>query len=337
MIIPVIEAAMTGLTKLPNERDTVYVIDADETICDGLTTFLGTLDIPVRSYSNAEAFLDAHTARSLSQGCLLVDANLQGMGSLALLRQLRAQRVDLPVVVLASTSNGDIADQVFEAGAVDVIEKPRLDSVLVDRLRQLMIWTPGLAAAAPRSFTLRNGTEVSIRAIQPGDAEIEQAFVRGLSARSRYLRFFSAIKELSPYMLEQFTHLHYPRNWALIATILDAGTEKEIGVARYAPTEADCRAEFAIVVADEWQGLGIATQLLRELITVAEHAGIERLEGLVLRENGAMLKFAKELGFTTECYPDDATVVRVVRNLAVSDYCRLPVTTLAMANDRLTQ
>ncbi len=90
-------------------------------------------------------------------------------------------------------------------------------------------------------------------------------------------------------------------------------------------------------MADEWQGFGIATQLLRELITVAEHAGIERLEGLVLRENGAMLKFAKELGFTTECYPDDATVVRVVRNLAVSDYCRLPVTTLAMANDRLAQ
>jgi len=175
MIIPVIEAAMTGWNKLPHERDTVYVIDPDEAIRDGLTTFLGTLDIPVRSYSNAEAFVDSHTARSLSQGCLLVDANLHGMGSLALLRQLRAQRVDLPVVVLASTSNRHIADQVFEAGAVDVIEKPRLDSVLVDRLRQLMIRAPGLAAAAPRSFTLRNGTEVSIRAIQPGSGSEQYA------------------------------------------------------------------------------------------------------------------------------------------------------------------
>jgi FixJ family two-component response regulator len=322
---------------LPDERDTVYVIDPDEAIRDGLTTFLGTLDIPVRSYSNAEAFLDSHPARSLSQGCLLVDANLQGMGSLALLRQLRAQRVDLPVVVLASTSNRHIADQVFEAGAVDVIEKPQLDSVLVDRLRQLLIRAPGLAAAAPRSFILRNGTEVSIRAIQPGDAEIEQAFVRGLSARSRYLRFFSTIKELSPYMLEQFTHPRYPCNWALIATISDAERETEIGVVRYAASEVDSCAEFAIVVADEWQGLGIATQLLRELITVAERAGIERLEGLVLRENRAMLELANELGFTTERYPDDATVVRVIRNLAVSDYQRLPVTTIAMANDRLTQ
>ncbi len=83
-------------------------------------------------------------------------------------------------------------------------------------------------------------------------------------------------------MLEQFTHPRYPRNWALIATISDTGQEKEIGVARYAPTETDSCAEFAIVVADEWQGHGIATRLLRELIAVAESAWIKRFEGLVL-------------------------------------------------------
>ena len=93
MIIQVIEAAMTGLTKLPDQRHTVHVIDPDEHICDGLTTFLGTLDIPVRCYSNAEAFLDANSARSPTQDCLLVDANLQGMGTRALLKQLRRARL----------------------------------------------------------------------------------------------------------------------------------------------------------------------------------------------------------------------------------------------------
>ncbi len=167
-------------------------------------------------------------------------------------------------------------------------------------------------------FTLQNGTGVTIRGIEPGDAKIEQAFVRGLSARSKYLRFFSVIKELSPYMLEQFTHLCYPRNWALIATISDAGEDKEIGVARYAGTAAES-AEFAVVVADDWQGFGIATRLLRELIVVAEGAGIQRLEGVVLRENPAMLELAKELGFTTERHPDDATVVRIIRDLAIPE------------------
>ncbi len=120
-------------------------------------------------------------------------------------------------------------------------------------------------------------------------------------------------------MLEQFTHPRYPRNWALIATISDAGQEKEIGVARYAPTETDSCAEFAIVVADEWQGLGLATHLLHDLITVAESAGIKRLEGVVLRENVSMLELANQLGFNTECHPDDTTVVRVIRDLATPE------------------
>ena len=322
---------------MTREKDTVYIIDPDEAIRDGLTTLLGTLDIPVLSYPDAQAFLDSSTAESLSRGCLLVEANLPGMSSLALLRRLRDQGADLSVMILAGMRNRDIAGQALQAGAADVIDKPLVNGQLLKRLRQLLSWAPGLLAAAPRLFTLQNGTEVTIRAIEPDDAKIEQAFVRGLSARSRYLRFFSTIKELSPSMLEQFTHPHYPRNWALIATISDAGAEMQIGVARYAPMEEDSYVEFAIVVADEWQGRGIATRLLRELIAVAKSAGIEGLKGVVLRENVSMLQLAKGLGCTTARHPDDATLVRVVVNLASSDYRRLPVTTLAMANDRLTQ
>ena len=123
---------------MPRERDTVYVIDPDEAIRDGLTTLLATLDTPVLCYSDAQSFFDANTALSLSHGCVLVEANLPGMGSLALLRRLRAQGVDLPVVVLASTSNRDIADQALQAGAVDVIDKPLVNGRLLRRLRQLL-------------------------------------------------------------------------------------------------------------------------------------------------------------------------------------------------------
>lgn len=302
------------------EQETVFIIDPDEAIREGLKALLDTLAIPVLCFPHAEAFLDATAGQRPNCGCLLVEANLPGLGSLPLLRRLRGEGVKVPVVVLASTSNRDIAEQALQAGATDVIDKPLVNDHLLKRLRQLLSRAPGLLAGAPRLFTCQNGTEVTIRAIRPNDAEIEQAFVTGLSARSRYLRFFSGIKRLSPYMLERFTRPCYPNNWALIATISETGKEKEIGVARYAPTEADSFAEFAIVVADEWQGLGIARDLLRELITVAENAGIERLEGVVLRENAKMLKLAKELGFTNERYPDDAALVRVIRNSAVSDY-----------------
>ena len=71
-------------------------------------------------------------------------------------------------------------------------------------------------------------------------------------------------------------HIHFPDNMAFIATDSSGGTE--IGVARYSMTNDDC-AEFAVVVADAWQGLGVGTLLLRHLFRCAEIAGIKKVEG----------------------------------------------------------
>ena len=68
----------------------------------------------------------------------MVEANLPGMGSLTFLRRLRAQGIDLPVVVLTSTSNRAIADQALQAGAVDVIDKPLVNDRLLRRLREVL-------------------------------------------------------------------------------------------------------------------------------------------------------------------------------------------------------
>jgi len=167
----------------------------------------------------------------------------------------------------------------------------------------------------PRNIRLDNGRQIVIRGIQPEDAGIEQDFVRSLSLESKQKRFFFSVKELSQSMLHAFTHPHYPENWALIATIRTGDTEKEIGVARYGPAEAGAGAEFAVVVADDWQGCGVATHLMRELLAVAEPAGITLIEGIVLKENRRMLAFIERLGFVSRPYADDPGVVRVVKVL----------------------
>ena len=118
-------------------------------------------------------------------------------------------------------------------------------------------------------------------------------------------------------MLERFTRPSYPYNWALIATIDDAGQEKAIGVARYAPIELKERAEFAIVVADEWQDLGIAHYLLSQLIATARRTDIRYLDGMVLRHNTEMLRLAKDLGFTVQSDPNDLAVLRVTQDLSM--------------------
>ena len=160
-----------------------------------------------------------------------------------------------------------------------------------------------------------DGSSLTIRAITPEDREIEQAFVRNLSANSKYLRFFSAIKELTPRMLDRFTQVDFPREMAFIATVTDSDTEREIGVARYAPGSGDKTAEFAVVVADEWQGRGIGGKLLLQLIDMAKETGFERLEGVVLKSNEHMLALCRHLGFAVSPYAGDVALMWVSREL----------------------
>ena len=116
------------------QTHTVYIIDPDEAVHDALATLLGANGTRLMCYPNAEEFLDSISDRHPAPGVLLVEANLPGMGSLALLRRLRDDSADFPAVVLTSTSNRDIADQALKAGAVEIIEKPLVSDRLLDLL-----------------------------------------------------------------------------------------------------------------------------------------------------------------------------------------------------------
>ncbi|HKI73662.1 MAG TPA: GNAT family N-acetyltransferase [Pseudomonadales bacterium] len=154
-------------------------------------------------------------------------------------------------------------------------------------------------------------TEVQIRTMHPQDREIEVQFVRNLSPQSRYYRFHAAIKELTPSMLEHFTNVNYPDEMALIATVTEDGVEREIGVARYVRLDSPVTAEFAIVVADEFQGKGVGTRLLLDLRSCAIAAGITDLKATVLSENRRMYEFCRKLGFEVEPRHNDYSTVEL--------------------------
>lgn len=152
-------------------------------------------------------------------------------------------------------------------------------------------------------WTLADGAQVRCRPIRPADAAIEQAFVRGLSAESRHNRFMAEIRELSPEMLARFTRIHWPHDLALIVTCDDGGREQEIAVARYVALQAPGQCEFALAVADGWQGRGVGYRLMQTLIRFAREAGYARMDGYVLAANHKMLELMHALGF--EIRPSD--------------------------------
>jgi acetyltransferase len=105
----------------------------------------------------------------------------------------------------------------------------------------------------------------------------------------------------------------FSRNMALAATAMLDG-ETLLGVARYVRDKNGNAAEFAIVIADAWQGRGIGTRLLAKLIQVARGHGVERLYGDILAMNRPMLGLVAKLGFKLGRH-EDATLTRAVMEL----------------------
>ncbi len=170
-------------------------------------------------------------------------------------------------------------------------------------------------------WRLQDGTEVLIRPLAPEDAELEQRFVRQLSAQTRYFRFMSSLRELSPSLLTRLTQMDSERELALIATIErpvegdeqddKQGSERievEIGVCRYAAEPGGSSCEFAIVIADAWQGVGLGRYLMARLIEAARSRGFKTMKGVFLSSNERMLRFVRSLGFTLRTDPADATL-----------------------------
>ncbi len=148
---------------------------------------------------------------------------------------------------------------------------------------------------------LRDGGSIRLRAIRPDDKPRLVDHFQHLSARSVYFRFFGSKLRLTDSELRRFTELDFLNHVALVATLLEDGEERIIGVARYIamPTKQGepSRAEVAFAIADAHQGRGIATLLLEQLARFARAGGIDEFEANVLGENNRMLEVFGASGF----------------------------------------
>jgi len=165
------------------------------------------------------------------------------------------------------------------------------------------------------TWTLADGSRLTLRHIAPADAAIEQAFVHGLSRQSSYLRFHGTIKDLSKKDLEKFTNPDSRNAVALIVLCSGETGEEEIGVARYVIDPDGVNCEFAIVVADAWQKRGIGTRLMNALIRHLQGSGVKRISGSVLKSNSVMRTFIKLLDFAETNIPDDPSILLVTKQL----------------------
>ena len=158
------------------------------------------------------------------------------------------------------------------------------------------------------------GAAVSLRPLRPEDRDIEHAFVAGLSADTRHNRLLGGARAITRDYIETLVNVDYSRDMAIAATAMLDG-EALVGVARYVRDKNGDMAEFALVIADAWQGRGIGMRLLGKLIDVARRHGVKRLYGDILATNLPMLELVRKLGFQLGRHGEDPTLTRAIREV----------------------
>ncbi|MBR1214716.1 GNAT family N-acetyltransferase [Bradyrhizobium sp. JYMT SZCCT0180] len=161
----------------------------------------------------------------------------------------------------------------------------------------------------------RSGEALTVRFVEPRDAEALQNYFRALTISSRYNRFLGATRELPPSVLEDFIHIGEADRFSVVATMLVDGHEIIVGEARYAFENGSI--EFGMSVDDRWQGHGIGKALLKNLECRAASFGADRVFGDTLRSNEAMIGLARKSGYAFTPTPGDWKLVRFERHIDV--------------------
>jgi GNAT superfamily N-acetyltransferase len=170
-----------------------------------------------------------------------------------------------------------------------------------------------VVAAEP--VCLRDGTAVLVRPVQPTDgALLLDGFAR-LSLQSRYGRFLTAKRELTPAEVRFLTCVDHHDHDAIGA--IDPMTGRGVGVARFVRSKTDPQAaEVAITVVDEWQRRGVGTLLLRRLAERARNAGVFYFTAVVAAENDAMIGLLRNGHSGVELTAMDGAVLEYQISLA---------------------
>ncbi|QDT49603.1 Response regulator protein TmoT [Symmachiella dynata] len=154
---------------------TVFIVDDDPAVRGSMSWLLESVDLPVEVCASAQEFLD--TYNPAIPGCLVLDIRLPGMGGMELQKELAKRNIHIPIIIVTGHAEVPMAVRAMKAGAVDFIEKPFSDQVLLDCIR----------TALQRDFESRGDDirreEIAarIRTLTPREFEVKEKVVEGNS------------------------------------------------------------------------------------------------------------------------------------------------------------
>jgi two-component system, LuxR family, response regulator FixJ len=151
----------------------VHVIDDDEAVRESIDFLLRSAGLSVRTYDSAASFLDA--APTIAAGCIITDVRMPGLSGIDLLRRLQEMQIGLPVIVITGHGDVPLAVEAMKCGAIDFLEKPFDDDVLLTSVRSALNRSEESAAIESERADIR----ARIAALTQRERDVLEGLVAG--------------------------------------------------------------------------------------------------------------------------------------------------------------
>ena len=165
-------------------------------------------------------------------------------------------------------------------------------------------YIPGKRGEYPESLegyrTTKTGFNIYLRPVKISDEPLLKDFFYSLSDKSMYRRFMSQRKDMPHERLQDFAVIDYTKEMIILAVIDRKHKEKIVGVGQYGIDETKHSAEAAFAVRDDYQNMGISTELIEYLTFLAKRQGLLGFTAEVFVENKPMLRVFEKMGFDIE-------------------------------------
>ena len=180
---------------MPQAQQQVYVVDDDQGMLDSTVWLLESVGLKALPFTSGMAFLDA--CDPSSNACVLLDVRMPGMGGLNVQEELRRRGIELPLIFVSGHADVPIVVRAFRAGALDFIEKPYNQQLLLDSVQQ---------ALATRAPTLAAHTDQRLHVVQerlasltPRERDVLLPLVRGYTNREMAEQLEISVKTIDLY------------------------------------------------------------------------------------------------------------------------------------------
>jgi acyl-CoA hydrolase/GNAT superfamily N-acetyltransferase len=155
--------------------------------------------------------------------------------------------------------------------------------------------------------TLLDGTEIFVRPVKPTDEELFKDLFYSLSEQSRYQRFFSRMAFMPHRTRQPYVNINYNEQVGLACVVEHAAGEQLVGLGQYIKLPNLPKAEFALLISDEWQQRGLGTWLTNYVVRIARQSGITGFQAEVLAVNKGMLAVFEALPYELRMKLDEGS------------------------------